>query len=156
MAECLFMIPQVIICQHTSDTRGDVLYVDAAFSQTQSACPCERDGRRWTSSLSPQPFQMSFYRLIKNEEVQLFEKIRHGAFELAAIIYLFTLCVEYLRMSVSVSLSHFIEFVATSQNCKHFACLYSALLNFPSQITDKIPSTETLSWLKIHISTFFK
>lgn len=36
---CLFINPQVIICQHTSDIWGDVLYRDAAFSQRQSARP---------------------------------------------------------------------------------------------------------------------
>lgn len=36
---CLFMNPQVIICQHVSDIQGDVLCRDAAFSLRQSARP---------------------------------------------------------------------------------------------------------------------
>lgn len=74
---CLFMNPQVIICQHTSDTGADALYWVAAFRRGQSA-PSLRcaAGRRRTSSLSPQPFQMSSHCLVKNKWSQSVEKIR--------------------------------------------------------------------------------
>lgn len=44
---CLFMNPQVIICQPTSDCGGDILYWDVTFERVrQSARPWDGDGRR--------------------------------------------------------------------------------------------------------------